>query len=95
MQFHSRLVRALPVGLMALLALASPDIAAAQVYVNPQNNQQVPPRPKKEINLSGPRFGLTMLSPGNLAALAEKEIFLAAFNGDPVRMAVREAALYE
>jgi hypothetical protein len=76
MQFHSRLVRALQVGLVTLVALASPDIAAAQIYVNPQNNQQVPPRPKKEINLSGPRFGLTMLSPGNVAALAEKEIFL-------------------
>jgi hypothetical protein len=53
-----------------------PETATAQIYVNPQNNQQVPPRPKKEISLSGPRFGLTMLSPGNVAALAEKEIFL-------------------
>ena len=76
MQFHSRLVRVLPIGVMALIMLAAPEIAAAQVYVNPQNNQQVPPRPKKEINLSGPRFGLTMLSPGNMEALAEKEIVL-------------------
>ena len=76
MQFHLRLVRVLPIGVMALITLAAPEIAAAQVYVNAQNNQQVPPRPKKEINLSGPRFGLTMLSPGNVEALAEKEIVL-------------------
>jgi hypothetical protein len=76
MKLHAQLIRVLPIGLVSLVSLASPDISAAQVFVNPQANQQIPPRPKKEINLSGPRFGLTMLSPGNVEALAEKEIFL-------------------
>src|SRR6188472_2950568 len=76
MKLHAQLIRVLPIALMSLVPLALPEMAAAQVYVNPQNNQQIPPRPKKEINLSGPRFGLTMLSPGNVEALAEKEIFL-------------------
>ena len=34
----------------------------------------VPPRPTREINLSGPRFGLTLLSPGTVEALEEREI---------------------
>ena len=34
----------------------------------------VPPRPTREINLSGPRFGLTLLSPGAVEALEEREI---------------------
>ena len=34
----------------------------------------VPPRPTREINLSGPRFGLTLLSPGTVQALKEREI---------------------
>jgi hypothetical protein len=34
----------------------------------------VPPRVTREINLSGPRFGMTMLSPGTVDALAEREI---------------------
>jgi len=76
MQFHSPCLRALPFVLLGLVTLASPQVATAQIYVNPQNNQQVPPKPKKEINLSGPRFGLTMLSPGNVEALAEENIFL-------------------
>ena len=34
----------------------------------------VPPRVTREVNLSGPRFGMTLLSPGTVDALAEREI---------------------
>jgi hypothetical protein len=34
----------------------------------------VPPRPTREINLSGPRFGMTFLSPGTVQALEERDI---------------------
>ena len=76
MHSHLRISRVLSTALLALMFLVSPDLASAQVFVNPQNNAQLPPRANKEINLSGPRFGLTMLSPGNVEALAAKEIFL-------------------
>ncbi|HEY7475754.1 MAG TPA: hypothetical protein VH679_12130 [Vicinamibacterales bacterium] len=34
----------------------------------------VPPRAAREINLSGPRFGMTLLSPGTVEALADRQI---------------------
>jgi hypothetical protein len=34
----------------------------------------LPPRATKEVNLSGPRFGLTLLSQGTVDALKEKDI---------------------
>ena len=43
--------------------------------VTPAQNQ-VPPRATKEINLSGPRFGLTLLGDKHMEALKEREIFL-------------------
>ena len=76
MKRHIRFVRWCPVFLLSILFTGISSQAAAQVYVNPQDKTVLPPRAKKEIDLSGPRFGLTMLSPGNVAALAEKEIFL-------------------
>lgn len=36
--------------------------------------QLLPPRATKEINLSGPRFGLTLLSQGTVDALKERDI---------------------
>src|SRR5687768_2362068 len=35
---------------------------------------QMPPRVAREINLSGPRFGMTLLSPGTVEALKERGI---------------------
>ncbi|HYN09890.1 MAG TPA: hypothetical protein VES67_21075 [Vicinamibacterales bacterium] len=49
-----------------LLSLAAPTPAWSQT--------QVPPRVTREINLSGPRFGMTLLSPGTVEALADREI---------------------
>ena len=43
---------------------------------DPPNQSQLPPRVQTEINLSGPRFGLTMLGEKHMQALREKEIFL-------------------
>lgn len=34
----------------------------------------VPPRVTREVNLSGPRFGLTLLSDGTVQSLAERDI---------------------
>ena len=34
----------------------------------------LPPRATREINLSGPRFGITVLGPGNVDALKERDI---------------------
>lgn len=42
----------------------------------PQPQRVVPPRPKGTINLSGPRFGLTMLSQAHLDTLKERDIHL-------------------
>ena len=36
---------------MAVVTLAAPEIATAQVYGNPQDSQQVPPRHRKEIGV--------------------------------------------
>jgi hypothetical protein len=36
----------------------------------------LPPRPSKAIDLSGPRFGLTMLSPGTVNALKDRDLVL-------------------
>jgi hypothetical protein len=47
---------------LMLLALAAP--AWCQSFV--------PPRVTREVDLSGPRFGLTVLSPGNVDQLKEK-----------------------
>jgi hypothetical protein len=52
-------------------AIAVP--AWSQTRVTPPA-EAVPPRATREVNLSGPRFGLTMLSPGNMDALKEKNI---------------------
>lgn len=47
-------------------------------FIQPQifRPQGLPPRPVTAIDLSGPRFGLTMLSPGAVDALAEKDIIV-------------------
>lgn len=45
------------------LAISAPALAQAPTY------SQLPPRVTKEVNLSGPRFGLTVLSQGNVDAL--------------------------
>ena len=49
---------------LTVLALATPA----------WSQTDIPPRVTKEVNLSGPRFGLTMLSPGNVNRLAELHI---------------------
>ena len=50
----------------AVFALATPAWS--------QTSPDIPPRVTREINLSGPRFGLTMLSQGNVNKLAELHI---------------------
>ncbi len=45
------------------MAISAPAWAQTPTY------SQLPPRVTKEINLSGPRFGLTVLSQGNVDAL--------------------------
>ena len=47
-----------------ITAIATPAFAQAPTY-----HQQLPPRVTKEINLSGPRFGLTVLSQGTVDVL--------------------------
>ena len=74
MKSHTGSVRWFPSLVMSLVFAGLASQAAAQVFVSPQSG--VPPRAKKEIDLSGPRFGLTLLSQGNLDALAEKDIVL-------------------
>ena len=44
--------------------MATPALAQVSMY-----QQQLPPRVSKEINLSGPRFGLTVLSQGTVDVL--------------------------
>jgi hypothetical protein len=61
-------LRSLPAALLLLFAAATPALA--------QVAQPLPPPYAREINLSGPRFGFTMLSEGNIAALKEKKITL-------------------
>jgi hypothetical protein len=76
MAVHPGSTRWFRVFVMSLVIAGVASQAAAQVYVNPQDKAVLPPRAKKEIDLSGPRFGLTLLSPGNVDALAAKEVFL-------------------
>ncbi len=57
-------------------APASPDSPDPPDPPDPPDQAQLPPRAKTEINLSGPRFGLTLLGDKHMAALAEREIFL-------------------
>jgi hypothetical protein len=52
-------------GVLALIALLAAIPAAAQ-------NVVLPPPPAKEMNLSGPRFGVTALSDGIVNDLAER-----------------------
>jgi hypothetical protein len=54
-----------------LLAFATPAFCQYSQY--PQQ-QPLPPRISKVIDLSGPRFGMTMLSPGNVDALKRENI---------------------
>ncbi len=51
---------------IVFVSLAAPAPAWSQT--------DVPPRPTREINLSGPRFGMTLLSQGTVDALSEREI---------------------
>ena len=51
---------------IAVLSLAAATPAWSQT--------QVPPRVTREINLSGPRFGMTLLSPSTVEALEERGI---------------------
>lgn len=55
------------------VCVASP--AWSQGRIDPPT-QLVPPRATREINLQGPRFGMTLLSQGNLDALKDKNIDL-------------------
>jgi hypothetical protein len=54
----------------ACLLLAMPAESWSQTH----GPAPIPPRVTREINLSGPRFGVTMLSPGNVDALSERGI---------------------
>ena len=65
----SRIVRALLGSTWLTLALAAP--AWSQIHVDPT---EIPVRVTKTIDLNGPRFGLTMLSPGNVDALKQRNI---------------------
>ena len=51
---------------IAILSLAAAGPAWSQT--------EMPPRATREINLSGPRFGMTLLSPGTVDALKERDI---------------------
>lgn len=73
-QPHTSFVNTILGLLIGACAVASP--AWAQIRIDPQNKALLPPRATKEVNLSGPRFGMTMLSPGTVAALEDNEIFL-------------------
>jgi hypothetical protein len=57
-----------------MLLLSSP--AWSQTLQQPPlrlgTQTRLPPRMTTEVNMSGPRFGLTMLSPGNVDTLKEK-----------------------
>ncbi len=53
---------------LTLLASSLAAPAAAQT----SGPAPIPPRVTRTIDLSGPRFGLTMLSPGNVEALKER-----------------------
>ena len=57
---------------LALLAIAVP--AAAQRFVPPR--QRYVPPPVRVIDLSGPRFGITSLTPGIVDKLAERNLMV-------------------
>ena len=69
---RNRTVRALARTLVgtACLLFAMP----AESWSQTPGPAPIPPRVTREINLSGPRFGVTMLSPGNVDALNERGI---------------------
>jgi hypothetical protein len=60
--------------ILRLLATAALGSAMAVVLPPRAAAQTLPPRVSREINLSGPRFGLTMLSERTVQELAEREI---------------------
>src|SRR5262245_57931239 len=59
--------RVLPLAFIGMLG-ASP--AWSQTFMP----QSVPPRVTREVDLSGPRFGFTLLSEGTVAALQERNV---------------------
>ena len=65
-KWNMRLVTAGTYAGIAMLSLAAATPAWSQT--------QVPPRVTREINLSGPRFGMTLLSPSTVDALKERNI---------------------
>ena len=65
-KWNTRLVTAGTYAGIVVLSLA----AAAPAW----SQTQVPPRVTREINLSGPRFGMTLLSPSTVDALKERNI---------------------
>jgi len=75
----SGLARALACALFLTCLSSTP--AWCQVVYGPTRPQAppqsiLPPRPSKAIDLSGPRFGLTMLSPGTVNALKDRDLVL-------------------
>ena len=70
MQTMNKCSRSLALAFLAVL-VSSP--AWSQGRITPPA-EQIPPRATREVNLSGPRFGLTLLSPGNMDALKDKNI---------------------
>jgi hypothetical protein len=58
--------------LKGMLAILFVGAAAAPAFAQ----ADLPPRPGRTIGLAGPRFGVTMLSPGNIDALAERDIIV-------------------
>lgn len=65
-KWNTRLVTAGTYAGIVMLSLAAATPAWSQT--------QVPPRVTREINLSGPRFGMTLLSPNTVDALKERNI---------------------
>ena len=65
-KWNMRLVTAGTYAGIVMLSLAAATPAWSQT--------QVPPRVTREINLSGPRFGMTLLSPNTVDALKERNI---------------------
>jgi hypothetical protein len=60
-------MRSIPVFSLSALLLVTAATATAQSFLPP---------PVRAVNLSGPRFGLTVLTPGIVDKLAEKQIFV-------------------
>jgi hypothetical protein len=61
-------MKACQISTAAILTMAMTAPALAQTPVH----SQLPPRVTREVNLSGPRFGLTVLSQGNVDALRDE-----------------------